>query len=786
MLLIALVVCWITPLTAQEDPAFEFIHATTDKPFYFERERLVFQLLALNGKDFKIVERNDVVHADLLNEDGKKIASKNFLWVNGIANGEFNLPYLPEEKSNLYLFVYCSSLVDENQWIQETLAIPLFKIPNSPLETNTLQAGVNAREASVEIYPDEEHIFNQLPNQVFFRIKDPISSARYQLVVSTGTRQDTVPLQGRTIGSFSLTPTPGQSCNLALLDDNTRISERDLKPSEGPGLTMEAESDSAGNLEIKLRHTYPDQRTVNIEITQSGLNAFRRSVVLNQPELTILVPSSPQAHNTAYAVSISDDKGKKLLQRLVFPEETRQQAGIKWINQREKLPPGSTPNLLFLVDRDSVEISNTFLSVRLMDRRLADVSGARHNTTGQTFYKFQLRKSGVFVDYLPVEFGTLTAREKEAWILTHPELIAYKQPVSVPDSVVLTPDLYRKGFHITGRITDKQTGEPIPYVPLALANTTSFSLFRFAKTNKDGYFKFENLLFEGENELFLAMQKYYDQEVNIEIHQPQPPEFDLREAKRKSPAATIDNPVLINEALERSIVDSVYTGTSDVVKVFQENNFISKIAGFFLEPTEIVDPMEYVPFNEMKDVFREILPSAFLRYKKKKPVIRMVHSSLQLPPNTVVTGLMHVPSLIIVDGVPIFNQEEVLKINPSYVAKYELYHGLFTLGSEVYLGLVHIVTNVDYLNKATVQGLVKFKYQGIAPPSSIAIGPKGEPTSPYLSPLGFWVSELNPDEKGVVQLPIRMTEVPGEYVLTLESVEPDGTGSVVQWPLLIE
>lgn len=164
----------------------------------------------------------------------------------------------------------------------------------------------------------------------------------------------------------------------------------------------------------------------------------------------------------------------------------------------------------------------------------------------------------------------------------------------------------------------------------------------------------------------------------------------------------------------------------------------------------------------------------------------MVHSSMQLPPNAVVTGLMDVPALVIVDGVPIFNQEEVLKINPAYVSKYELYHGLFTLGSEVYLGLVHIVTNVDYLNNTEIKGLVKFKYRGIAPPSTIALGPKGEARSPYLSPLGFWITEVKPDEKGVVQLPIRLTSVPGEYILTLETIDSSGNGKVMQWPLHIE
>ena len=763
----------------------EMLHITTDKPFYFEEERLIFQIVALSNKSFKIVKRNDVVYADLMNEQGVKIASEKFLWVEGIANGEFKLPYLLDDISNLHLFVYTPSLLKQEEWVTENRFVPVYRIPSIPLETNTLEEGAIKREASVVFYPEENAIFNNLPNQVFYRVINPDKNAAYRLLLRSNGTQDTVRLENTTVGAFTFTPSGNTSYSFALLEDRTVVWERPFNPNPEPGFTLEAATDSIKNLEIKIQHTFPVGKKINFEIRQGELNVFKRTITLNQPQMTILVPSSPNSETVAYIVNVTDEQGEELLQRMVFLDG-KSDASFKWINQRTSLPSGSTPNLLFLIENDSADLSESYLSVKLMDSRIPDVPGAQFNTAGQEFQKYQLRRSGIFLDHIPVEFTTMNRTEKEAWLLTHMDQVSYKRPVLVSDSVRLNPDPYEKGFKITGRITDVETGEPLPYCPLALANTTSFTLFRFAKTNAEGYFSFNNLAFEGENELFLAMQKYYDRDVNIRIDQPVAPAFDLSAARSASVDVNLDDKMLLNEALERSIIDSVYTGTSDVVKVFQDNNFISKIAGFFLDPTETIDPLEYVPFNEMKDVFKEILPSAYLRFKRKKPLIRMVHSSMQLPPNAVVTGLMDVPALVIVDGVPIFNQEEVLKINPAYVTKYELYHGLFTLGSEVYLGLVHIVTNVDYLNNTEIKGLVKFKYRGIAPPSTIALGPKGEARSPYLSPLGFWITEVKPDEKGVVQLPIRLTSVPGEYILTLETIDQDGHGKVTQWPLQIE
>lgn len=787
-LFVVVYLLWSWPCEAQELPEEtlppELIHLTTDRPFYFEEERMVFQAVALSHKTFGIVRRNDVLHAELLNSVGEKITSASFSWVDGVANGEIRLPRTFEDETVLYLYVYTPSLLDRSRWVKENIAIITYQIPASALEENSIEQLVRQPEPSLRLFPvGDLHL--GLSNQLFYRLSGGAPGANYHLSVKGGAAPDTVNVSRYGVGTLTVQPKDEKPVSISLMEGTTMVWEKELAVTTSPGIALHVETDSNGSLELVLNHNYPAGQKINVEILHSGTTIFRKDLTLTQPAMTMLVPAA-QSQNTALAslIIVRDQEGTQIGRRLIFPPEAAGQR-LRWLNQRASLPAGATPNLLFMVDADSVDFSKSHLSVKLLDSRLTDPQGLSLTTSGQAYLKHLLRRSGIFVKGLPLEFDHMTATQKEAWLLTSPAQVSLKKTIPVPDTVQLAPDPFQKGFRITGRILLKETGEPLPYCPLALANTTDFSLFRFGKTTADGYFKFENLLFEGENELFLVLQKHYDKEVDIIIDRPRLPPFLLTEATPPPPVGVNDN-MLLNEALERSIIDSVYLGTSDVVKAFQENNFISKIAGFFLEPTEVVDPLEYVPFNEMKDIFKEILPTAYLRFKKGQPLIRMVHSSMQLPPNAVVTGLMDVPSLVIVDGVPIFNQEEVLKINPSHVIKYELYHGLFTLGYEVYLGLVHIVTNVDYLNKTDMKGLYKFKYPGISPPARIAVGPGGESNSPYLSPLGFWVSEVQPDSNGVVQLPIRLTSVPGHYWLTLEAITPDGKGTVNRWPLQIE
>jgi len=764
----------------------EYIHLTTDKPFYFEEERIVFQAVAISNKSFNVVRRNDVLHAELLNEAGELLASERVLWLNGVANGEMRLPKLFEDYGTLYLHVYTPSLLDELAWVRTNAAIPVYRIPVSAIDENVLETASNRKEPELILYPSADQWVTNLPNQVFLRAANTEAGSTYKagIIYGSGNVTDSIAIGKNLVGTFDITPKPNEAFTLALFEGKTIVWSKDFVPTNNLGLTLQAETDSTGDLELKILHTYPDERKVEIEITHGGQGVLKRMLALNQPMVTVLVPANKQSEDRVFSVRIKGSEGQVLLERLVFQEANDEQS-LRWINQRAKLPSGSTPNLLFMVDSDSVDFSKSYLSVKLLDNRMTDAESSQLTTSGQAYQKHRLRRSGILTDKIPLNFSQMTATEKEAWLLTNRDDIILRKTRRVNDTVQLAPDPYQVGFRINGRITLKETGEPLAYCPLALANTSDFSLFRFTKTTKEGYFRFDNLRFIGENELFLVLQKFYEADVNIEIFHPKTPQFFVSEALGKPVEAPGSNQ-LLNEALERSIIDSVYAGTSEVVKVFEENNFISKIAGFFLEPTEVVDPLEYVPFNEMKDVFKEILPTAFLRFKKGKPLIRMVHSSMQMPPNAVVTGLMDVPSLVIVDGVPIFNQEEVLKINPATVTKYELYHGLFTLGYEVYLGLVHIVTNVDYLNKTDIKGLHKFKYKGVSPPSTIAMGPQGEPNSPYLSPVGFWITELKPDEKGVLQLPIRLTNVPGDYLLTLETINTDGKGMVMQWPLQIE
>lgn len=762
----------------------EFVHITTDKPFYFEKERLIFQAVALSNKSFGIVKRNDVLYSELLNDAGEKITTGRFLWADGVVNGELKLPAIFDSQTTLYLYVYTPSLLNDTKWIKTSIVINTFQIPTTAVEENSIAELTHQKNPTINLASGNAKIYTGLPNQLFFAIENTDPELTYKLAVKKpGGLADTIWVDRHMVGSFTLRPTTSDTIELQLMENATIVAKETIAPLQEPGLTLEVNADDAKNLELKIHSTYPADKQVELEVRQGEAVAFKRNIVLAQPLTTMLVPGST-SEKAAYIVIIRDQDNSLLVERLVFTADASEQQ-LRWLNQRSKLPSGSTPNLLFVVDADSVDYSETYLSVKLLDSRLSNFGGENMSTSGQAFQKYQLRHSGIFTHQLPLEFGSMTAQQKEAWLLANRQQVLIKRPILVTDTAQIVPSPFQKGFRITGKITAKETGEPLPYCPLALANTSDFSLFRFGKTDKEGYFKFENLTFEKENELFLALQKFYDTEVNVEIDQPALPPFAASEAP---PPGKVDigHTALLNEALQRSIIDSVYTGTSDVVKMFQENNFISKIAGFFLEPTEVLDPTEYIPFNEMKDVFKEILPSAYLRFKKGKPLIRMAHSSMQLSPNAVATGLMDVPALVIVDGVPIFNQAEVLKINPAYVTRYELYHGLFTLGFDVYLGLVHIVTNVDYLNQTAIQGLHKFKYVGLSPPATIAIGPKGERSSPFLSPVGFWITELKPDDKGVVQLPIRLTSVPGNYWLTLETITPDGKGMVRQWPLEIE
>ncbi len=771
---------------AEKSLAPEFIHLTTEKPFYFEEDRIIFQAIALSRKTFNIVKRNDVLFTELLNTDGEQIAAGRFLWKNGIASGELKLPLLFDEKAVFYLHVFTPSLVERNSWVETSLNIDTYQIPVSKSEENSLASLSSKKGPSINLSSSTSPVYTNLPNEIFYSLENLDAEVPYRVLIDNqnGSKKE---LEGdpHMPGSLLVNPRSGEPLLFQLLENETIVASDTILPSTKEGITLEVKTDSLRNLEIKINSNFSTEKTVALEIKRGAALMLKRNVTLKQAVTTIIVPTIETNDYKAFIITVKDAANSITQERFIFP--SGQKAGeLKWINQRNTLPSGSTPNLLFLVNADSVDLDSSYLSIKLMDKRLPAERGTNLTTVGQAYSNYQLEASGLFTQSLPDDFEEMTSRQKEAWLQTHRDQLDIKKPIAVPDSTRIVTDPFQKGFKITGRITLKESGEPLAYCPLALANTSDFSLFRFGKTTKEGYFKFENLTFEGENELFLALQKYYDQEVNIVIDQQELPQFDIASVRNTGMHSVVDKTDLLNEALERSTIDSVYTGTSDVVKAFQENNFISKIAGFFLEPTKVVDPLEYVPFSEMKDIFKEILPSAYLRFKKGKPLIRMVHNTMQLPSNAVVSGLMEVPALVIVDGVPIFNQAEVLAINPANVTKYELYHGLFTLGYEVYLGLVHIVTNVDYLNKKEIMGLHKFKYQGINVSSGISIGPKGTADNPYLSPVGFWITTIKPDEKGVIQLPIRLTSVPGQYWLSLEAITSDGRGMVKKWPLQIE
>jgi hypothetical protein len=229
LLLLPLCVLGLAKAWAQDDSPEklvpEFIHLTTDKPFYFEEERLIFQAVALSNKTFKVVKRNDVIYSELLNARGETIGSARFLWVNGVASGEFRLPLLFDEQAIHYLHVFTPSLLNNTEWVEASIPISTYQIPSSAIEENSIAQLATKEEPGLVISPDNGRIYSHLPNQVFFRVTNPEPGIAYKLTVERENEsKETVSTDGELMGDFIVNPTTTKPIGLQLWDNATVVA----------------------------------------------------------------------------------------------------------------------------------------------------------------------------------------------------------------------------------------------------------------------------------------------------------------------------------------------------------------------------------------------------------------------------------------------------------------------------------------------------------------------------------------------------------------------------------
>ncbi|MEP1096201.1 MAG: Ig-like domain-containing protein [Cyclobacteriaceae bacterium] len=300
------------------------------------------------------------------------------------------------------------------------------------------------------------------------------------------------------------------------------------------------------------------------------------------------------------------------------------------------------------------------------------------------------------------------------------------------------------GYQVTGTVTD-QNNDPIVDCPVIFSYTQDKLVFSYTKTNEFGKFGFFNLDVSGKFEGYIqALSQDTSKSITINVLLP-------TEGLGSNPLVCeskfyLDSTQLaeiVRIRMLRKKVQSGYT-TNEKKPIWSPE----EPKPLLKNPDHLIKLEDYVALKTTKEVFKEIVPHAFLvknRLRVFSPELRKTLT--QLP-------------LLLINGIPA-RDKEIFELPPHEIAYIEVLNELTKLvayGDYALGGIISVITKNDfehgsYLNKVEFKGFT---------PSSRAISPLKTSSEPFFPSVLYWNPQLNPDDdayKFSIDLPAYNTTV---------------------------
>ena len=220
-----------------------------------------------------------------------------------------------------------------------------------------------------------------------------------------------------------------------------------------------------------------------------------------------------------------------------------------------------------------------------------------------------------------------------------------------------------------------------------------------------------------------------------------------------------------------------YTRT-DTIKKENRRSF-----SFYGEPVERIQLSNYIPLSTVREVIKEIVPYVSVYKRKGKSYLQMVSKYYGLTLNH---------PLVLVDGTPFNDIDQLLHLPASEIEAVEVVNLRYFFEHHLFMGIIHFITkkgNLQSLNPDP--GIFRIEYP-VLDQKCKAVFPRydtgkvSHPLIPDFRNTLYWNPSLRTGKDGKATFDFFTSDEAGKYTLYIEGISSDGKKGTVTHNLIIE
>lgn len=633
----------------------EKLYVHLNRNFILAGETLWFKIYAMDAGSHQASDLSKVAYLEVL-KDGRAEIQEKIELKNGTGAGSMFIP-ATLTSGNYMVRAYTN-------WMRNSSAELFFQQPITIINGfRTLEAEPSVtREPSARFFPEGGNLVSNLESKIAFTLTDgkglPLSAKGFLLNTNndTLTRFNTV-YNGS--GYFMVTPSTEQELRVVFKAGSWTSKPQKLPDVYAKGYTLSV-SEKEEAILITAKSNDPASGILHLFGHNRHKPFIWETLVLQNgvAEYSILKNTLPEgiSHLTLF-----DNNNNPLCERLWFkkPEATEAQLNISAteINTRSKVSVEVTLK--------NEQLSNLSLRVTQLDSL---------PTQPQQDITSYLYLSSELGSIQPSDLLNSDLHSKEALdilMLTHGwRRFIWKEVLnSTISQHPYVPEV--RGHIITGRLTNAE-GRPASGIGMYLSVTGKESNLYTSRSNAQGQVFFELAKFYGNQKLVFQTNSERDSvyriQVNNSFHEP------------------VDYPLAaLSLSKEHEIELSKRFLSMQVQNIFYESNAkempgATDSSSFYGTADEIYLLDDYTRFPVMEEVMREYVKGVQVR-KRKDGFHFMVMDNVN-------KAVFDNDPLILLDGVPVFDVDNIMKVDPLLIKKLEVFTGRYYMADLSYNGIV--------------------------------------------------------------------------------------------------
>ena len=338
--------------------------------------------------------------------------------------------------------------------------------------------------------------------------------------------------------------------------------------------------------------------------------------------------------------------------------------------------------------------------------------------------------------------------------------------VLAPTSVTPTyaPELH--GPLVQGTVFTRGTDAPQGKVPIYLASPGKNGRLYNDVSRPDGTVLFEMKDFYGPRELVVQPNNEVDSAYYVTLQSPYATAYPPS-AALTAPLPGINEPALTQRYLQRQLLATYYPD-----RQIRTHRPPADTATFYGRPNHSYQLDEYTRFKTMEEVMREYVRGVTVRNRKGR-----FHFLLY---NKIADNTFKDDPMVLLDGVPIFNLNTVMALDPLKVKQVDVITAQYVQGQLTYPGLVSYTTYQGDLQGLPLDARALLQtYEGLQIPRAFyapayATAAEQQSRLPDFRDLLYWNPEVNTGPNGTQQLSFYTSDQPGRYRVVVQGLSADG------------